>query len=205
MSWYWRGTMGALLLTLASGAVAAWELDGAGSKLSIVSIKAGDIAEVHRFESLGGTVGDDGQVDLHVDLASLTTGIAVRDERMRELFFETERYPQARLTAEVPQDVLDTLAPGNSHTLSLTGQLSLKSVTLPVTLDLLATGLEGGAVLVVNRSPVIIDAGRFGLADAVARLRELAGLPSISLAVPVDAALRFERRGPAAEEPAADR
>jgi len=205
MRWQWRGAMGALLLGLGCGAAADWQLDGAGSQLSIVSIKAGDIAEVHRFEKLSGTVTDDGRVDLHIDVASLATGIAIRDERMRERFFETERYPQARLTAEVPQAVLDTLAPGNSLTLSLTGQLSLKSVTLPVTLELLATGLEDEAVLVVNRSPVIIDAGRFGLADAVGDLREIAGLPSISLAVPVDAALRFERREPAAEKPAGDR
>jgi len=198
----WQWLLAALLAVFTGTASAAWQLDAEASELSIVSIKAGDIAEAHRFEGLDGTVTDDGQVELRIDLASLDTGIAVRDERMRELFFETARYPQARLVAQVPAALLSALTPGNSRTVSVTASLSLKEAELPVTLELLATGLAGGDVLVVNRGPVIIDAGRFGLAEAVERLRQIAGLPSISLAVPVSAALRFRADAPEAGEAA---
>jgi len=45
--------------------------------------------------------------------------------------------------------------------------------------------------LVVSERPVVISATQFGLAEGVESLRKIAGLPSISVAVPVSFVLSF--------------
>ncbi len=64
-------------------AVAQWHIDNAQSRFSFISIKAGDVAEIHRFTEIGGTIGDDGSVNIVIELASVDTLIPIRDERMR--------------------------------------------------------------------------------------------------------------------------
>jgi hypothetical protein len=47
-------------------------------------------------------------------------------------------------------------------------------------------------LLVTSERPLLLNAADVGLADGVERLREIAGLPSISPAVPVSFVLLFE-------------
>ena len=77
----------ALLLSPATWA--DWTLDNAGSRLSFVSIKATNVAEVHTFDALSGSVGGDGHARVVIQLASVNTLIPIRDERMREMLFQT--------------------------------------------------------------------------------------------------------------------
>ena len=44
---------------------------------------------------------------------------------------------------------------------------------------------SGDRLLVTSSQPVVVDAGALGLDEGVERLREIAGLPSITPAVPV--------------------
>ena len=48
-------------------------------------------------------------------------------------------------------------------------------------------------LLVATRKPVVVNAPAFNLTDGVEALRAIAGLPNISLAVPVSFVLEFER------------
>jgi dihydrodipicolinate synthase/N-acetylneuraminate lyase len=54
-----------------------------------------------------------------------------------------------------------------------------------LSLDVLVTKLAANKILVVSAHPVIIKADEFALAKGVEALREVAGLPMISYAVPV--------------------
>ncbi len=74
-----------LLLAPCGMAWAEWELDNSQSAVNFVSIKNGSVGEVHSFASLVGYIGAAGNVQLTINLDSVETLIAVRNERMREL------------------------------------------------------------------------------------------------------------------------
>lgn len=186
---------GALLLVAAWAppASAQWTLDNAGSRLSFVSTKAGTAAEVHTFGNLEGAVDAAGRVRLTIELESVDTAIEIRDERMREMLFETADYPTATLVATVDTEALDGLAVGESVDMVTEGQLQLHGTSTSVTVSMTVARLSESRVLAVSRAPLIVNASQVGLLEGVERLREVAGLPSISPAVPVTFVLAFDR------------
>ena len=95
-------------------AVAVWSLDDDASELTFISTKAVDIAEVHRFAELSGRISDRGCAVVTVTLSSVDTGIGIRDERMQEMLFETNKYPYATIRVAVESDVIDELSAGES-------------------------------------------------------------------------------------------
>ena len=182
-----------LTLLWGASASAQWALDNAASRLSFVSTKAGTAAEVHRFGSLEGVVDDDGNVTLGIYLDSVDTAIEIRDERMREMLFETAQYPTAELTATVDTGALESLSVGESTTMASEAELSIHGTSTRLTVSMTVARLSPSRVLAVSREPLIVNASQVGLLEGVERLREVAGLPSISPAVPVTFVLAFDR------------
>jgi polyisoprenoid-binding protein YceI len=188
-----------LLLILALSMAAApawaeWALDNKQSQLSFISVKKGDIAEVHRFDQLEGTVDDKGNVKLIIQLASVDTAIPIRDERMREMLFNTNAFPTAVLTAKVDAAKVSELKAGQMMVDALEGQLNLHGQVSPVTAELVIARLGPETLLVSSRRPLVLQAGDFKLVEGVEKLREIAGLPSISNAVPVSFVLTFDQK-----------
>ncbi|MGD8498126.1 MAG: YceI family protein [Chromatiales bacterium] len=188
-----------LLLILALSMAAApawaeWALDNKQSQLSFISVKKGDIAEVHRFDQLEGAVDDKGNVKLIIQLASVDTAIPIRDERMREMLFNTNAFPTAVLTAKVDAAKVSKLKVGQMMVDALEGQLNLHGQVSPVTAELVIARLGPETLLVSSRRPLVLQAGDFKLVEGVEKLREVAGLPSISNAVPVSFVLTFDQR-----------
>ena len=189
----------ALLTALLSTALAVpaaqadWTLRGDDSSLSFVSTKAGNVAEVHRFGELSGSVDRDGDVVVTIAIDSIDTGIPVRDERMLELLFEAGEYPTATLNATVDLATVEAMAPGDSTELVTEAQLMVRDQSTNLTVYLQVTRLAPDRIQVVSRKPLIVNAGQLGLLGGVEKLREVAGLPSISPAVPVTFIATFER------------
>lgn len=181
----------ALLLSLPATASADWTLDNSGSQLSFITIKAQDVAEVHTFKDLSGAVGADGRARVVIQLASLDTLIPIRDERMRSLLFHTDLFPTADVVTHLDLVRLAQMAPTTSTVLTTELVLTLGESTLPITTELLVAKLAADRVLVTTLKPIIVNAGSVGLTDGVEQLREIAGLPSISKAVPVSFVLQF--------------
>ena len=171
----------------------AWALDAAGSRLSYVSIKAGEIAESNRFDTLSGSVAADGTATLDVDLASVNTGVDIRNERMRDIFFEVAGNPKAVVTAKLDPAAFAGLAVGQSITRPLKATVALKGVESEVETEVLVTRVAEDRVTVVPTAPVIISTDMFELTDELGELRALAELPSITPAVPVTFTLAFKR------------
>ncbi|MBU2587155.1 MAG: YceI family protein [Alphaproteobacteria bacterium] len=171
----------------------AWTLDPADSRLSYVSIKAGEIAEANQFDSLAGSVAADGTATIDIDLASVNTGIDIRNERMREIFFDVAGNPKAVVTAKLDPAAFAALAVGQSITRSLTASVAIKGVEQEVETEVLVTRVSADRVTVVPTAPVIISTDMFELTDELGELRALAQLPSITPAVPVTFTLAFTR------------
>jgi len=180
-------------LAVAATAQADWTLDNDNSSLNFVSTKAGKVAEVHSFGTLSGKVDKNGYAEIAIDLASVNTNIEIRDERMREYLFETDRFALAVITAQLDTRTLSGLEAGTSATMSIEGELTLHGKSQPVTLPISAYRLDDNTMLVISSQPFVINADSFELAAGVEKLREIAGLPSISTAVPVSFRLSFTR------------
>ena len=170
-----------------------WRVISEASKLSYVSIKAGEIAEVNEFEGLTGSVSGDGAAQIDIALGSVSTGVDIRDERMREIFFEVAQNPTATISAQLDPATFTSLDVGESVSQTISGTLALKGIEAPVEAEVTATRTGPDRVLVVSDRPVILYAATWQLTEGLAKLQQLAGLPSITPAVPVSFSITFAR------------
>ena len=171
---------------------AHWVLTPEASTLSFVSIKAGDIGEVHTFKNLSGLIDNDGNATIQIDLTSVDTGIEVRDERMRNVLFNTAVTPTATFTAQVDLTQMPDIKIGSSAAMTITGTLDIAGTQAEVSGPVRAVRLAPRKVMVLTSAAILLNVSQLGLVEGVEALREIAGLPSISKAVPVTFALVFK-------------
>ena len=187
-------TLSMLTLTLlplvSASAAAQWTLDNEASTLSFVSIKADHVAEAHTFDQLAGTVSRNGAVNVEIQLASVNTMIPIRNERMQAMLFETNMFPTATVSTEVDIGSLSGMAAGSQSQQSVQFTLSMHGMEQTYTADVMITRLADG-LQATTLKPIVVTAEQLGLVSGVDALREVAGLPSISRAVPVTFTLTF--------------
>lgn len=184
------GCLGVLLAFATSAASAQWELDSERSRLSFISVKNTSVGESHTFASLTGFVGDDGSAQVGIKLDSVDTAIPIRDERMREMLFETGSFPSASISTSVdPKVITQARTAPTVVTVPLSVELHGNSATYDAAV--LVSIAEDGSLHVATREPIVVDAGDFDLGAGVTALKEVAGLASISTSVPVSAHLVF--------------
>ncbi len=171
---------------------AAWSLDNDASQVSFVSVKAGDAGEVHRFTEISGGLSANGDATVTIQLASVDTLIPLRDERMRELLFQTDLFPTASLSASIDMDALNAIEPGDSMDLTAGLKLELRDQQIELPAEMIVARLGDRKLMVSSRKPVIVNAASVDLVNGIEALREVANLPSISKAVPVTFVLTFE-------------
>ncbi len=179
------------LLACCGGVQADWELDDAASTINFVSIKNNSVAELHSFPSLLGYIGAAGNAQVTINLESVETLIDVRNERMREMLFETVEFPLATVSAEVDPGVLAMAAEGGVVSVELPVTLSLHGQEITLTAPLVIVGEGENRLRVLSASPLLINAADFDLVAGIAALQEVAGLQAISTAVPVTLQLQF--------------
>jgi hypothetical protein len=175
-----------------STASAQWQLDNTASLLTFISVKADNVAEVHRFDRLSGSIGNDGKLALSIELASVNTMIPIRNERMLEMLFETSMFPDAVINGSVDINAVAALAVGETRTLQTAFTLTLHGKSSELTSELLVTRLARG-ISATTLKPLIVMADTFDLAAGVERLREVVGLTRISNAVPVSFTVVFNQ------------
>ena len=194
---YFQGRLIRWFITLciaaltAPSALAHWQLNNQLSQLSFVTTKAGNIGETHQFKSMAGEISEEGEITLTIDVASVDTLIPIRDERMRKILFQMADFPQITFKGQIDASEMQSLNVGGSRLFDVKGKLTVRDQSINLTANVLATKVNGRAVLVNSVKPILLDAGSLGLAAAVEELREIAGLPSISLSVPVTFVLTF--------------
>jgi hypothetical protein len=130
-------------------------------------------------------------VNVHINLASVETLIPIRNERMQEFLFETKLFPTATLSANIDPATLQNLPTGATASLDVQATLTIKDLSTPLSLKIVAAKLSDDQLLVIARQPILLTAASAGLSDGVEKLRELAGLPNISQSVPVSFVLTF--------------
>ncbi|AAN55909.1 YceI family protein [Shewanella oneidensis MR-1] len=183
----------ALSVLISFSSFAQWQVTEKGSRVSFVSVKKGDIAEVHHFKQLKGMLNDNGQFELTVPLVSVATGIDVRDERMQNLLFEVSLYPELKLSSQVDSKMLKELAVGESKLADIDGKIALHGKQQTKTFSVIVTKVSDNKLMVSSFQPIIVNANEFDLVAGVDKLRDIAGLSSISQAVPVSFVLTLTK------------
>ncbi len=181
-----------IALLAGSLAHADWTLVNDQSRVNFVTTKAGNFAEAHYFRELSGKVRE-GIAHVTIALVSVDTAIDIRNERMREFLFRTDLFPTAEVTTPVDVTGYEKLKPGEQMDTRAVLTVSLNGQTQNIPMELVVSRLADNRMLVASRKPAIVNASQFQLASGVEKLRELAGLPSISQSVPVTFLLTFAR------------
>ncbi|WP_179957624.1 cellulose binding domain-containing protein [Exilibacterium tricleocarpae] len=169
----------------------AYSLDPVKSSLHFVSTKKVHVLETHSFSTLSGSITNSGAATLKIDLDSVATGIDIRDERMRNLLFETGTFPEATVSLPVDMERLAGLATGDSEAQAVAASVNLHGVSVIVETQVFVTRLSASSILVENADPIIIKAGDFDLTNGVDALRDVANLSVISYSIPVNFTLFF--------------
>ena len=75
----------------------------------------------------------DGTGKIHISLTGFTTGLTLRDEDLRDQFFQTDRFPEAVLTlTRLERPSAGALVPGREAQADAVGTLSLHGKDHPV-------------------------------------------------------------------------
>ena len=169
-----------------------WALDSDASRIAFASIKAGEIIETHFFPGLSGEVSESGDAVISIPLDQVETKIDLRNERMRDMFFDTAQFPTATLSAKVDPQAYADLPVGGRTQAEIEGTLSLHGVDAVVYAETFITRIAETRIEVASAEPVVIYVADHGLEAGLEALREVAALPSITGASPVTFTLVFD-------------
>jgi hypothetical protein len=179
------------LLWLSVSAHAQWAIQP-NSQVGFVSVKNNTIAENNAFGEVTGTIDEQGRVSVSVNLASVQTGIDIRNERLRQMLFEITQFPEATITAQIPTEALEMAHAGGFFDVSLPLTVSLHGATQ--TLDAaLSIDSDGDTLHVRSTKPLLLHTAQFALEGGVAALQAVANLNAISRVVPVTVTLTLSR------------
>ncbi|MDG9857558.1 YceI family protein [Pseudomonas nitroreducens] len=187
------GAVCALLVLASPLALAEWQLDGDTSRISFVSVKRGKMAEVQRFDRLSGQIDDQGAVRVVVPLESIDSGLALRDERMRNSFFEIERFPEAIVSSQLDLSRYDDLQVGQSRQETVDFNLDLHGQQRRLKSQVLVSRPSESRIEVTTLEPLVLKLIDFDLEEKLEPLKEVANVHSITPEVPVFAVLGFSQ------------
>lgn len=170
----------------------SWTLDTGDSRIAFASIKAGEVIETHYFQGLSGSVTPAGEVAVSIPLDLVETKIDIRNERMREMFFETSSFPEAMIEGRVDLGAFADLPVGERLATEITGTLSLHGNDVPVDASVFVTRIADGRVEVASAEPVVLYLADFDLEAGLEALRNIANLPSITASSPVTFTFVFD-------------
>ncbi len=174
-------------------ALATWQLDNEKSSLTFISVKKATIAENHHFAKLEGHIDEQALVNINVDLASVNTNIAIRDERMKQFVFQSNKYTSANFSAQLDNAMIEALKIGEVKKLAVNGKIDFHGQQQAVSIDVNVIKSTEKQIFVQTNQPFFIKADDFGVVAGINKLKELAALPSIDYVVPVSFSVTFAR------------
>ena len=172
-----------VLVTTSLTVQAGWNLDPPSSSIEFISIKNNQILESHSFQKISGNITSEGIVNVIIDLDSVDTKIPIRNERMRNLFFETKLFPSATFSAQIPAIDLN-FETEHFRVADVNGRLKLHGMEADLKSRLIILNKDK-TLRVITNYPILIPTKDFNLTAGVAKLQKIAGLDAISSIVPV--------------------
>lgn len=183
--------LGISSLATASEGHDTWVLDKENSMISYGSIKKNSVGEVNHFTNFDASVLQSGEINLTIHLDSVETWDDTRNGRMKELLFQITGHPTASLKGKINLDEIKKLKEGNTLKTDAEFKFSLHGKEIDLDAEMLVIKLSPKKVIIIPQEMLFLDANDFELTKGLKMLQKLAGLPSISSAVPVTFYLTF--------------
>jgi len=149
-----------------------WDLNPALSALRFQSIKNVTVVEQNNFAQLAGAIEADGHAQVRVALDSIDTKIDLRNVRMRFLFFETFKFPEALIDVTITPDMVAGLAQERRRIVTVPFALTLHGVTRVGSAEVAVTLITDNRVSVATTAPISVAAADYGLAENVGKLED---------------------------------
>ncbi|MEE9355325.1 MAG: YceI family protein [Methylococcaceae bacterium] len=181
------------LVLFAGIADAEWVIDNSKSNLFFISVKNNSKGEVHTFKTLKGKLGEDGSASLTIDLTSVETQVAIRNDRLQKFLFEVAKFPEAIISLNVDPQKVKALLPGEMTKLSVLANLNLHDSKEPIKTELVVTAMNDGSLIVSTLQPLLLSAENFKLVAGIDKLKALVKLDMIDKVIPVTFNLLFSK------------
>jgi len=149
-----------------------WLLDPAISTVYMQTVKANSIFETHQFSVVEGSISSSGDANIRIDLASIHSGIDIRDTRMRFQLFETFKFPYAQINAKLDKAKLKDLATPTRLRYPLSFSLSLRGHVSDIKTDVWVTRITETVVSVASIKPISPLAETFGFTANIPKLSD---------------------------------
>lgn len=177
------------MLSLAPFSLASdWTLSSENSSVSFYTVKKGSIGEVHDFKTVKGEI-NNSQARIDIETASVESSIPIRNDRLRDILFQSDMFPDINIVAEFDSAILQSDSRVAQHILG--AELTLKGASKPIQLDITISRIGNDALVVSSRQPVLVKASDFGLEKPITALSNLVGGIDIATNVPVFFTLYF--------------
>lgn len=176
-----------LAFTFKAYANPTYIIDETVSTVSFSTIKKQYVIEPAVITGIAGAIDQTGTLTAEIPISSLDSGIQVRDERLRKLFFNAEMYPLITVSAKVPANVLqsDKFIAQLAVPFSITVMDTTKDMSTKVNLVKV-----GDTIAVSTSQPIVINAAEFNIPNEnLSQLAATVGNIPISTTVPVSFSL----------------
>lgn len=168
---------------------AQYSLDSEVSAVSFATIKLQYVVESAVINRLSGNIDHAGKASVTIPIANIQTGIGIRNQRLNTLFFDSEAYPNAAVSVQLPESIFAEEF--------VTKQLDLGALVslfgTEKTLSFKVNVIKTEDVLVVSTvQPTIVSGNTFGIpSDNLVALAKTVGGIALSDTVPVSFSLVF--------------
>jgi len=152
-----------------------WVLNPRLSNVYMQTVKKNEVFETHQFNAVEGGVTEDGNAVINIQLESIDTHHDLRNVRMRFLLFETFKFPEAQITANINKSKLENLTGQTRIPYLLDFTVGMHGLEKEFQAPVWVTLINDTTVSVATIKPVIVAAKDFGLEGNVGKLAELVG------------------------------
>ena len=168
-----------------------WNLSKSKSNISFVSVKKGNIGEVHSFTDFSGVL-DHGKASISIDVASVDMLVPIRSERAVQYLFEAAQFSSIEVKSDVTA-AMQAVQNGETVFMNVPASLSLHGVTKDIVLNVSVTRNGEKTLTVSSAKPIIINAADYNMEAGVTKLSNFVGDIPIATSVPVNFVLTFDK------------
>ncbi|MEZ9702484.1 YceI family protein [Vibrio sp. 10N.261.46.E12] len=184
-------TLGLLctVISAQSFAETGYTLDPNLSNITFATIKKQFVVEPASIKPLSGGLTEEGQFSILLDVKSVSTGIAIRDQRLSELYFESMTFPEVKISGKVEPSMLT----GDPQRTTIAAEVTLHGVTNTIAFPVVVVPSDG-FVMVSSASTIIVNGADFGIStENLNKLSATVGGLAISDKTPLSFNLLFDQ------------
>ena len=153
-----------------------WVLEPEASSLRFQSVKNQSKIESSSFATITGAIEPSGMATVKILLDSVDTKVDLRNVRMRFLFFETFKFPEATITVQIDPAAVADLAQVRRKVMTLPYTISLHGISKTLEADLALTLIDDDLVAVSTNEPIALAVADFALTEGLEKLQDAASV-----------------------------